>query len=388
MKILYFDCFAGVSGDMILGSLIDSGLDLRLLQGELEKLDLTGYSISAQKVIKNGITGTSFRVDVNTHQHVRNYTDIIRLINSSPLDPRVKDDACAIFTLLGRTEAAVHGVDLDRVHFHEVGAVDSIIDICGAAIGINESGVQQAYCSPINTGSGTVQTAHGVLPVPAPATARLLEGMSAYSTGTIAELATPTGAAILKHYCGKSSSMPLMEITASGYGAGTRDLDFPNMLRIFRGNTNTAAGTEEQIIELETNIDDMNPEMFSHLFDTLYSKGAIDVTVIPAYMKKNRPGHILKVLTARGKEQPVMSQIFRETTSSGIRFREVSRVILERKTIEVQTEYGSIRVKIHGHEGETVTVSPEYEDCRMQSEKNNVPVKTVYNAAIAAVYRF
>ena len=388
MKVLYFDCFAGASGDMILGALIDSGLELSLLERELKKLKLSGYSLSAEQVMKQGIKGTAFRVDVNAHQHARNYTDILELINSSALDAAVKENACSIFTLLGSAEAAVHGTEINAVHFHEVGAVDSIIDICGAAIAMHLSNSPAVYCSGINTGSGTVKTAHGILPVPAPATARLLEGMTAYSSGTMAELATPTGAAILKHYSKKSSSMPNMKITATGYGAGSMDLEFPNMLRVFRGEINTARGTEEQIIEIETNIDDMNPELFSHLFDSLYAKGAIDVTVIPALMKKNRPGHILKVLSAAGNRQDLMREIFRETTSSGIRFREISRVILERKIIRVDTEFGPVRVKIHEYDGETVTVSPEYEDCRRQAVEYNVAVKNVYNAAIACYRRF
>ncbi|HPS58691.1 MAG TPA: nickel pincer cofactor biosynthesis protein LarC [Spirochaetota bacterium] len=388
MKILYFDCFAGASGDMILGSLIDSGFEPALLEGELKKLGLSGYSLSAEKIIKQGISGTAFRVEVNTQQHARNYNDIITLVNSSSLDPEVRENACAIFTLLGRAEAQVHGVDIDKIHFHEIGAVDSIIDVCGAAIGMKAAGSPRAYCSGINTGSGTVKTAHGILPVPAPATALLLEGMTAYSTGTMAELATPTGAAILKHYCGRSSSMPYMDLTASGYGAGSMDFEFPNMLRVFRGEINTARGFEERIIELETNIDDMNPELFSHIFDSLYAKGAIDMTVIPALMKKNRPGHILKVLTAPENREALMSEIFRETTSSGIRYREISRVILERKNIEVDTEFGPVRVKVHEYNGETVTVSPEYEDCRRQAVEYNVAVKTVYNAAIACYRRF
>lgn len=388
MKAIYFDCFAGASGDMILGALIDSGLALSLLECELGKLQLSGYSISAQKAIKHGISGTAFRVNVTEHQHARSYRDIISLINSSALDPGVKENACAIFTMLGRAEAAVHGVDLDMVHFHEVGAVDSIIDICGAAIGMKEAGSPRVFCSAVNTGSGTVKTAHGILPVPAPATARLLEGMTAYSTGTKAELATPTGAAILKHYCSGSSSMPHMEITGSGYGAGSMDLEFPNMLRLFRGEIDQSLGSEERIIELETNIDDMNPELFTHLFDSLYAKGAIDVTVIPAFMKKNRPGQILKVLAAPESREPLMREIFRETTSSGIRFRETSRIILERKSIGIETEFGTVRVKVHQYGGETVTVSPEFEDCRRQAGEFNVPVKTVYEAAMACYRRF
>lgn len=386
MKVLYFDCFAGASGDMILGSLIDSGLDFGLIESELKKIELSGYSISAQKVVKNGISGTAFKVDVNAHQHARNYNDIIKLINSSGLDTEVKENSCAIFTLLGHAEAAVHGTDINSVHFHEVGAVDSIIDICGAAIAMKEAGSPAVYCSAINTGSGTVKTAHGILPVPAPATARLVEGMTVYSSGTQAELTTPTGAAILKHYCGKSSSMPRMEVEASGYGAGSMDLPFPNMLRVFRGEIKTARGLEETVIELETNIDDMNPEIFTHLFDSLYAKGAIDVTVIPAFMKKNRPGQVLKVLAAPGSCDVLMREIFRETTSSGIRFRETTRVILERKSIEVETAFGPVRVKVHRFDGEDVTVSPEYEDCRKRAAQHNVPVKRVYNDA-AARYR-
>jgi uncharacterized protein (TIGR00299 family) protein len=210
--------------------------------------------------------------------------------------------------------------------------------------------------------------------------------MTIYSSGTQAELTTPTGAAILKHYCAKSSTMPRMEVEASGYGAGSMDLEFPNMLRVFRGDIKTTRGLEEQIIELETNIDDMNPELFTHLFDSLYAKGAIDVTVIPAFMKKNRPGQVLKVLAAPGKRDVLIREIFRETTSSGIRFRETTRLILERKSVEVETAFGPVRVKVHSFDGEDVTVSPEYEDCRKRAAEHNVPVKRVYSDA-AARYR-
>lgn len=387
MKALYFDCFAGVSGDMVLGSMLDSGLELGLLESELKKLELSGYSISAEKVVKHGISGTAFRVDVHAPQPPRNYNDILTMINSSALDSEARDNACAVFALIARAEAEVHGVDIDSVHFHEIGAVDSIIDICGAAIAIKEAGVQAVYCSPVNTGSGTVKTAHGILPVPAPATARILEGMTVYSSGTMAELATPTGSAILKHYCRACSSIPVMELAASGYGAGSMDLEFPNMLRIFRGEIQPSSSAGEKIIELETNIDDMNPELFSHIFESLFAKGAIDVTVIPAFMKKNRPGHILKVLASPEDLQPLVREVFRETTSSGVRFREISRFILERETVGVDTSFGTVRVKVHRYGGDTVTVSPEYEDCRRQAAEHDVAVKTVYNAAVAGFYR-
>ena len=387
MKALYFDCFAGAGGDMIIGSLIDSGLEPGFLEAELQRLELSGYALSATKVARHGITGTAFSVNVHAPQPPRNYDDIIKLINSSSLEGEVKDNASAVFDLLARAESSVHGVDIEDVHFHEIGAVDSIIDICGAAIALKAAGSPAIHCSDINTGSGTVKTEHGLLPVPAPATALLLEGMTAYSSGTMAELTTPTAAAILKHYCGKCSAMPAMRISAAGYGAGSMELEFPNMLRVLHGETAGTVAAGDRIVELETAIDDMNPELFSHLFESLYSKGALDVTVVPAFMKKNRPGHILKVLTVPEKKDALTAEIFRETTSSGIRFRNVSRVILGRKNVEVNTEFGPVRLKVHEFQGETVTVSPEYEDCRAGALKHNVAVKRVYHAAVTCFYR-
>ncbi len=386
MKILYLDCSAGISGDMMLAALIDAGCDFNMVAGELAKLGLNGYSLRVEKAMRCGIACTRFVVDVDGHQPERKFSDIAGLISGSSLSPAVKEDAAGIFTELGRAEAAVHGVDISEIHFHEIGAVDSIIDICGTAIAMNAMGFDEIYNSAVNTGSGHVKTAHGILPVPAPATAKLLEGNTVYSSGAPFELATPTGAAILRYYSRGCSAMKEMKLYATGYGAGSRELDFPNALRLFAGVASVLSGTED-VTELETNIDDMNPEFFTSLYELLQSEGALDVSVIPVFMKKNRPGHILKVLVRQGDEKRFMKLIFHETTTSGIRIKPVRRVALVRRHEDVSTGYGVVRVKVHEYEGEVTSVSPEYSDCRECALRNNVPVKLVYNAAISGYYR-
>lgn len=384
MKRLYFDCFAGISGDMVTGSLLDAGLDFDLLLAGTGKLELSGYKITSGKTEKCGITGTSFHVDVTAPQPARNLEQITSIITSSGLDEPVKKDACGIFRLLGEAESTVHGIPVEKVHFHEIGAVDSIIDICCAAIAINSMGIEEIHCSPVNTGSGCVKAAHGVLPVPAPATARILRGMTIYSSGTPAELTTPTGAAILKYYSKECGPLESMKTLSTGYGAGSRDFDFPNMLRVFIGETSIAPAMTDEITELETSIDDMSPELFSPLFESLLQSGALDVNVIPAYMKKNRPGFILKVLVRNDDAERLAGDIFRASTTSGIRYSRVSRMVLERDVVNTETEFGTVRIKVHKYAGKVITVSPEYEDCRELALKHNVPVKTVYTAAVAA----
>jgi len=387
MKHLHFDCFAGISGDMVLGALIDAGLDFNLLKDELLGLCLGGYKLSCCKTVKSGITGTSFKVELHEEQPERHYSEITGIINRSSLKPKAKEDALGIFRLLAEAESSVHGIKPDELHFHEIGAVDSIIDICGAAIAINAMGFGKITCSAINTGSGLVKTAHGMLPVPAPATARLLSGMTAYSSGIMAELTTPTGAAILRYFAGSSSHLGPLTIDTAGYGAGSMDLDFPNMLRVFTGKETLPGPRSEEISEIETSIDDMNPEFYSAIVDSLLQAGALDVSVIPQLMKKNRPGQILKVLARPEDEEKIMKDIFISTTTSGIRHRRVMRKVAERSFREVSTEYGKIKVKVHYYDGELTTASPEYEDCRRLALENKIPVKKVYNAALSAFYK-
>ena len=382
MKKAYFDCFAGASGDMIIGAFLDAGFDFKLLEKELSKLNIAGYSLSYEKCIKKNISASKFYVDVTSDQHHRPLNSIIKMIDNSGLHPVVKINAISIFNILGTAEAHVHNADIETIHFHEVGGVDSIIDICGASICFHESGIETATSSPLNTGSGFVNTAHGMLPVPAPATAEILKDIPIYSSGLKSELTTPTGAAIIKNFCRNFSHIPEMRIESIGYGAGSKDLEIPNVLRLFTGDDSLSYTADNEVTEIEASIDDMNPEYFSYLFELLLSQGALDVSVIPAVMKKNRPGHILKILAGKEKSDKIAEIVFRETTTSGLRVNIVRRKILERKIFAVDTKYGELHVKIHRMNGVPVTVSPEYEDCRKAAIACKVPLKDVYTEAI------
>ncbi len=388
MKKAYFDCFAGVSGDMIVGAFLDAGADFSHLETELAKLDIQGYKITCEKCIKKNISASKFNVKVISDQPHRSLSSIIKIIENSTLHPAVKYNAISIFKIIGKAEALVHNADIETIHFHEIGGVDSIIDICGAAICFHEAGIESAVSSPINTGSGSVVTAHGTLPVPAPATAEILKNIPVYSTGIMSELTTPTGAAILKHYCQEFSPLPEMKITSAGYGAGTKNFDIPNVLRLFIGDDKKSYAADDEVAEIEASIDNMNPEFYSYLFELLLSEGALDVSVISAVMKKNRPGHILKILAAKENSDKIAEIVFRETTTSGLRINIVRRKILERSFKIIETKYGEILVKIHTMNGVPVTISPEYEDCKKAAADNKVPLKYVYNEAVSKAQTF
>jgi len=382
MKKIYFDCFAGISGDMIIGAFLDAGFSFSNLEKELSKLNITGYSISHEKCTKNNIAATKFNVNVSSDQSHRSLSKIIEIINNSGLGDKAKQDAISIFKIIGNAEAYIHNTDIESIHFHEIGAIDSIIDICGAAVCFHELGITQIISSPLNTGCGNVNTSHGILPVPAPATAEILKGIPVYAGNISAELTTPTGAAIIKHYCKNFSNLPDLKIESIGYGAGTKDLVIPNVLRIFIGDcAELDMAADEEVIEIETSVDDMNPEYFSHLFDLL-TEEALDISVVPAVMKKNRPGHIIKIIAHKEKSDIIAKVLFRETTTSGIRIRTVKRKTLERFFISVKTEYGEIRVKVHKIDKMPVTISPEYEDCKRLAREHKVPLKNIYNEAI------
>ena len=378
MKTAYFDCFSGISGDMTVGALIDAGADFNTFQSILSNLNLSGYEVSAEKVLKNGISSTSFKVHVTGDQSHRNLNDILAIIEASSFNQKIKNDAAAIFNILARAEASIHGTTIDKIHFHEIGAVDSIIDICGAAICMWILEIERVINSPVNTGRGFVKTAHGILPVPAPATAEILKGTYIYSGAIEAELATPTGAAILSYYSSSTSPIPLLNVSSIGYGAGSKDLPLPNLLRVFIGTPAAEDRDGDIVTEIETSIDDMNPEFYSHIFSMLFQKGALDAVIIPAFTKKNRPASILKILCPPDKADAVSDTIFRETTTSGLRIHNVKRKILKRRMAAVPTCYGLINVKIHEMNGEIVTIAPEYEDCRKAAEENNRAVKTIY----------
>ena len=380
MKIAYFDCFSGVSGDMILGALIDAGLDQGDFRKILAGIPLSGYDISAEKVVKNGITGTRFNVRVSGNQHERSLSDILKIIHESSLKESVKKSAGDIFRNIALVEAKIHDKKIEEIHFHEIGAVDSIIDITGACAAFDMMGIDTVQCSRINVGEGFVNSEHGPLPVPAPATASLLLGVPVYSSGVQAELATPTGAAIITHFSKQYGPMPGMKVRSVGYGAGMKDLPVPNLLRVFIGEGEIQAA-REAVIALETNIDDMNPEFYQHVFERLLESGAMDVYTTPVIMKKSRPGVQLTVLAREDKRDELTEIIFNETTTAGIRINKMERMALEREIRRIGTRFGEVSVKLLYSGGRVVTASPEYEDCRRIAKAEGVPLKEVYDEA-------
>jgi uncharacterized protein (TIGR00299 family) protein len=306
-------------------------------------------------------------------------------LQKSPLDPKVRDQASAIFARLGQAEARVHDVPLEKIHFHEVGAVDAIVDIVGACVGFHALGIEKFACSPLNLGSGTVKMAHGVLPVPAPATANLLQGKPTYSTGVQKELVTPTGAAIVATVCESFGPQPAMSVSAIGYGAGTADLEGqPNVVRILIGEEaeKYLAGFDEEIAVIEANLDDMNPQIYGYLLEKALFAGALDVYTTPVQMKKNRPGTLLTVLCKPGDLQVLMALIFRETTTFGARTYRAVRRVLPREFVSVKTDFGDVKIKVSRMNGNILHVAPEYEDCRRLAEEKNVPLQRVISEAL------
>ncbi len=322
MNLAYFDCFSGISGDMTLGALIDAGCDVAHLRKELTALEVAGWELSAEKIWKNGMAATYAKVQTEDQSKHRSLTDILEILKKSQLAPQVRGRASAIFQKLGEAEARVHDVPLEKIHFHEVGAVDAIVDIVGACIGFESLGIDRFACSPLNVGGGTAKMAHGVLPVPAPATANLLQGKPTYSNGVQRELVTPTGAAIVAALCDAFGPQPPMTVSAIGYGAGTADLEGqPNVLRIMIGETTekTVPGYDEEISVIEANLDDMNPQIYGYFLERALAAGALDVYTTPVQMKKNRPGTLLTVLCKPQDTNALTLLIFSETTTFGVR---------------------------------------------------------------------
>jgi pyridinium-3,5-bisthiocarboxylic acid mononucleotide nickel chelatase len=385
MKAAYFDCFSGISGDMTLGALIDAGCSVDVLRAKLQGLQVPGWVISSEKVWKNGMAATHVRVKTeDTHTH-RSLTTILGILEKSGLDQRVKERASAIFTKLGQAEAAVHDVPIEKIHFHEVGAVDAIVDIVGACIGFEELGFEKFACSALNVGGGTAKMAHGILPVPAPATARLLMGKPTYSNGVLKELVTPTGAAIVATLCDVFGPQPAMKVSAIGYGAGTTDLEGqPNVLRIMVGEvSDTAIDSHGGTIRvLEANLDDMNPQIFGYLLQKALAAGALDVFATPVQMKKNRPGTLVTILCKPEDEEKFQEMLFAETTTLGVRSHLVERRALPREFVNVVTRFGEVRVKISRTAGRVQRASPEFDDCRKLAEEKNVPLQEVMEQAM------
>ena len=385
MKLAYFDCFSGISGDMTLGALIDAGCSADLLRSELQSLQVPGWQLTTEKVWKNGMSATYVRVTTEDQQKHRSLSTILEILQNSKLGPQVRDRASAIFQKLGEAEAHVHDAPIEKVHFHEVGAVDAIVDIVGACIGFNALGIERFACSPLNVGGGTAKMAHGVLPVPAPATARLLQGAPTFSNGVQRELVTPTGAAIVATLCDSFGPQPPMTVSAIGYGAGTADLEGqPNVVRIMigEGAQQSAQEFDEEISIIEANLDDMNPQIYGYVQEKALLAGALDVYTTALQMKKNRPGTLLTILCRPQDANKLMSLIFAETTTFGVRTHRAQRRILPREWVNVSTSYGDVRVKLSRSNGHILHVAPEYDDCRKLAVEKQVPLQQVISEAL------
>jgi uncharacterized protein (TIGR00299 family) protein len=404
-RIAYFDCFSGVSGDMVLGALLHAGLDIAALEAELRKLPLEGWHIHTGIVRRHSIAAT--RVEVHTSDHAdgpahthehpddhdaghshRGLSDVMDIIHRSGLSEPVQRDATRIFARLAEAEAAAHRVATQEVYFHEVGAVDAIVDIVGAAAALHALGVEEVYASPLPVSRGFVRSAHGQMPLPAPGTMELLKGVPIYPTEGDTELVTPTGAAILTTLAREFGPMPEMVVGAVGYGAGGRDLaERPNMLRVLVGDRPTSTDVDgllrDRVLVLETNLDDQSPESFGYILDRLLDAGALDAYFTPIVMKKGRPGYQLSVLAEPTKADDLAGVVLAETTTFGVRLWEASRRKLAREFVAVDTPYGTVRVKV-GRGGGVEKASPEFEDCRRLAEAARVPLREVYEAATCA----
>ena len=400
---MYFDCFSGASGDMVLGALLDLGLPLDGLRAALGSLTVDVGEVAADRVMRAGIAATKFRAAAaedehpggqGSHDHHHGYhqprhphhslTEIQAFIERSALSPSGKARAIGMFQRLAEAEAEVHAVPVERVHLHEVGALDSIVDIVGAVYGMEWLGADEIMASPLNVGSGTVDCAHGTFPVPAPATALLLRGIPIQAGPVAMEMVTPTGALLVTEYASAFGPLPPMRVDAIGYGAGQRDFTtFPNVLRILQGES-VSVGTREPIVLLECEIDDMNPQLFGPLMDRLFEAGALDVFYAAVQMKKNRPGVLVTVLAPPAKRELMASLLFPETPTIGVRFQEVLRERLEREIQRVDTPVGTIRFKIARRDGRILNAAPEFEDCAAAAAARKMSVKDVQSIAMKA----
>ncbi|MBA3030701.1 MAG: nickel pincer cofactor biosynthesis protein LarC [Desulfobacteraceae bacterium] len=388
--IAYFDCFSGISGDMTLGALVDLGVPVKWLKETISGLPLQGFDMVEQTVSRNGISAKLVDVVVDEGQPIRDYHQIKTLIEKSPLSDRVKQTALNIFQKIAEAESLIHNAPIDKVHFHEVGGVDAIVDVCGAALGMEYLKIEQVVASKLPLGSGLTRSMHGVIPIPAPATLEILKHVPTYGSGIPFELVTPTGAGIIATLAGRFGKMPEMRIEKTGYGSGQRILESqPNLLRIILGSLEPAGSTrmdenclEDDIVILETNIDDMNPEWFGFLMEQAQSAGALDVSWHPIQMKKNRPGTLVQMLCHAEQKTKMVEILLRETTSIGIRCYEAHRYMLKRETVILKTSYGDIQMKkITGLDGRT-RLAPEYDVCRKIALEKNIPIKRVYDTLL------
>ncbi|MGB2782413.1 MAG: nickel pincer cofactor biosynthesis protein LarC [Atribacterota bacterium] len=392
MKIAYFDCFSGISGDMTVGALIDAGLKVETLEEELKKLGLFGYRLEVNKVVKKGISATQFKVKTKEEGVERRFKDILDILEKSKLDEEIKKKSKKIFLNIAQVESKIHQKDIDKIHFHEIGGLDSIIDITSAVIGIKTLGIEEIYSSALPVGKGFVKCAHGVIPVPAPATLELLKNIPTYSGGIESEMITPTGAAIISTLAKSFGERPLMKIERTGYGAGEKEFIIPNLLRVSIGEKILKEGNlkdgyvSDEAVLIETNIDDMNPEFYDYIMDQLFSQGALDVFLTPIQMKKNRPTHMLSVVVYEQDLKEILEVLFSESTTLGVRIREIKRLRLAQQNFIAETKYGKIKVKVGIFKGEIKNIAPEYEDCKNKAKQHQVPLKEVYDEARKAAH--
>ncbi|MFW5985750.1 MAG: nickel pincer cofactor biosynthesis protein LarC [Halanaerobiales bacterium] len=391
----YFDLYSGISGNMVLGVLLDLGLDKNRFKEELKKLGLDDeYTLKIEQIQKQGIVGTYVKVNLHDNEHhshqgkdhhhgpARGLEDIKKIIDSSSLATGVKEKSKKIFENLARAEAKVHGSSLEKIHFHEVGAVDAIVDIVGSVIGLELMEIKRIYASRVNTGTGFVNCQHGRIPVPAPATMELLQGVPVHATGIEQELVTPTGAAIITTLAEDFGYRPEMVVERTGYGAGSRELEIPNLLRVNLGRIQEKK-SREYINRIETNIDDMNPEFYDYIQQKLFQAGALDVYLTSIQMKKNRPAIKLSVLCEKKYTDQLIEIVLTETSSLGIRIeKDIERICLDRRIVEVTTPWGEARVKLAYRGQELMNIAPEYEDCRNLAAKSNLPIKKIYSYII------
>jgi uncharacterized protein (TIGR00299 family) protein len=389
MKTLYFDCFAGASGDMILGALVAAGVEPDTFKQQLSLLNVQGYSIEFETVDRSGISATYARVQMAEEHAHRHLSDILKIIYDSQLSDSVKERAARIFSRLAEAEARVHNQPVEHIHFHEVGALDAIIDVVGAAIGFELLGIERFTSSPLHVGSGTVNMDHGRFPVPPPAVAELLKGAPFYSTDIVGELVTPTGAAIITTVCAEYGPIPQLTLQQTGYGAGTRQYEkFPNALRILIGEdqaTSTELSDAEHLWMIETNMDDISPQILGHVMERAFDLGALDCYFTSVQMKKNRPGVLLSILCRNEQRAALSELLFSETTTLGLRSYEVERRALQRQIVVVETQYGSIDVKVAKLNGHVVKAMPEYDQCRQAALNAQVPLRVVEEAARSAL---
>ncbi|HYX67522.1 MAG TPA: nickel pincer cofactor biosynthesis protein LarC [Terriglobales bacterium] len=418
MRIAYLDCFSGISGDMFLGALLDAGVSPALLEKTVAALDV-GARLEIGRVVRGGISATKVDVVVagekdaprkaknkahdhghehghhhhehshdhahdHAHEHGRGLKEIRQIIQRPAISAGAKKTAIAIFEALGKAEAEIHNTDIEKIHFHEVGAADALVDIVGAAVGAEALGLEEWVCSPLNVGGGTVECAHGTFPVPAPATLKLLAGAPVYSSGVEAELVTPTGAAIVHVLAARFAPFPAMKLEKTGYGAGARELHGqPNVVRLTVGEAQAARAeaASDLVAVLEANLDDLNPQVFGYVMERALAEGALDVFGAPVQMKKNRPGMLLTVLCRPEDADGLAKLLFTETTTLGVRRREEQRQVLRRESVSVATPWGEVRMKVAHLNGSVANFAPEYEDCRRIAGEHHLPLKTVMQEA-------